>query len=486
MAGADAGAGKDPRPDRNPWPDPSPEQIRIGRQIGLAKGAKVCWKGATIPLRGNPPIPPHGPTPPAGRAMNAPKPAVLALGATTLLAGCPLFDDEGKDAPPKPSPAPLKTWAPPTPAPAAGTAPSPAEPPPSPASSSPQGLGREWDLAETWVNPGRWGFQGYPELQGGTSVTATANGFTSHRVHTAKDGTPRADWDFSYRWEMPARIVERLDPGEPDFTLHVEATARRNSQPAPGNFIDCARVEARGFTAVPADAISFGDQWGTLRDGEATTSQGDWRFWIEGDVPDEFTVAFHLCTDTVLAKYTYRLVKERPPADAAPTGPDMAALVAQNEARYIAQDEREGAHEFYEPSEGMRRIPGTADPRFFCHDFAWRPADRRTLPPDPTDIAFHNGHVDPDRVVSDPAAHGFEEIHDPGRLAPGDIACYVNGDNRNHIDHSALVVSTTDGALLHSKDVRNSIFEHRLGAPGERNFFRDRYGATTVRFFRRR
>lgn len=153
------------------------------------------------------------------------------------------------------------------------------------------------------------------------------------------------------------------------------------------------------------------------------------------------------------------------------------------EERYIFQDWVTASHEFYNPEEGMERLEDTATKDFYCHDYAWREGAERTKPAET--------HFDPNPVLRDPEAHGFEEVTDLSQVNAGYIVVYLN-DAPDNASHSAVVnrvnpngVRDGNDITLLSKDVNNSIFRHRLGTEGSKNFFRDNYGGRGIRIFRR-
>ncbi len=70
----------------------------------------------------------------------------------------------------------------------------------------------------------------------------------------------------------------------------------------------------------------------------------------------------------------------------------------------------------------------------------------------------------------------FALLSDPdGSAAHSAVVARVNPDGIN--DENDIV--------LLSKDVKNAIFRHTLGKPGEPNFFRDEFAGGGLKFYRR-
>ncbi|HUP81044.1 MAG TPA: RHS repeat-associated core domain-containing protein, partial [Pirellula sp.] len=155
--------------------------------------------------------------------------------------------------------------------------------------------------------------------------------------------------------------------------------------------------------------------------------------------------------------------------------PQLQTLInnSTGEQRHTLRDKFSKEHEFYNPDEGMTRIPNTATSDYYCHDLPWGKGRAQA-----------GRHVDPNPMVENPEGYGYSEIT-RNRLRSGDIVTYANS-NPNKPDHSSRVERIDpDGTIwMRSKDVDNSEFIHRLGNDGDRNFFRDRYGLLPLRFFR--
>jgi len=198
----------------------------------------------------------------------------------------------------------------------------------------------------------------------------------------------------------------------------------------------------------------------------------------------------------------------------------------QEEPHCLFVDEVNKKHEFFycdssgNNLEGMVRVPNTATDDFYCHDLPWRPEHEK--------CGRVTGNQFPvNRVLADLEKNGYEEIvssylsqgsywggrvansyidylrqavgkpeyvdpglpePDPSTLKIGDIVIYINSPSGlNSPDHSALVEQVVGSEVhLMSKDVDNSIFRHRLGVKGNKNYFRDRYGNIALRFFRKK
>ena len=165
---------------------------------------------------------------------------------------------------------------------------------------------------------------------------------------------------------------------------------------------------------------------------------------------------------------------------------------------YEVQDMIRHRHEFYPGQRNMERLPDSQSDDYFCHDFAWRtgPTRRQKVDPSTEPLPITNRHIDPNSIMEDEEAYGFEEI-DPWagdafrELKPGDVVVYLNEDGT--AAHSAVVarinpdgIENEDDVILLSKDVRNAIFRHTLGQPGEPNFFRDEFAAGGMAFYTRK
>lgn len=211
-------------------------------------------------------------------------------------------------------------------------------------------------------------------------------------------------------------------------------------------------------------------------------------FRTEFDVPE---LTFYLAGGTTLdalAEWKYERKKIDPSRMS-----DAATSTARVENLHLVaynSDMANMRHEFAHPEEGMTRLPNTAYPDFFCHDFAFRPEHLRFEPVDPADPLYDPlfYHLSADPVLANPGRYGFVEINNRDDARPGDVVVYMNDPAEPGKGyHSALVVRNEGtgwaAIVLHSKDDRNSVFEHRLG--GSPNYFMETYGRHGVRIFRR-
>ena len=145
------------------------------------------------------------------------------------------------------------------------------------------------------------------------------------------------------------------------------------------------------------------------------------------------------------------------------------------------KDYAELAHDFYpngtpDPARCFR-MPCSATPAFYCHDYAWRPSN-------PT-APVTAGHLDNAAILGFAAANGYQELKKEDPWAVGDVVCFaVEQAHYDAPDHSAVVSGTRNGIELPSKDTDNSLFVHRLTMDPSTDWFYKRYGTYGLRRFR--
>ncbi len=177
-------------------------------------------------------------------------------------------------------------------------------------------------------------------------------------------------------------------------------------------------------------------------------------------------------------------------------------IKANRDQYWKCRDIVERGHEFYYPDEDMLRIVPSATNEYYCHEFAWRrPSDRqkpRVRAGEPNGVANFTGTVTDDivnQIIRDPEFFGWEEVLSYKNLREGDVATYHKTSLKEAV-HSAVIVNVVysqygtpdseNDVILISKDRDNSLFRHKLGRPGEKNYFRDFEGQAGVRFWRRK